>query len=83
MPTPIDPQVMKALSENLSKITFRKAFHLDPNRALSRAGIDPKALPEHMVEELAALSLEELNTLAKIKDRIGRIADDTNGYVVF
>lgn len=62
---------------------FRKSFATNPLFALERAGIKVTDMPSPVLDYLADLSLAELDVLGRISEQVKRLADDTQGYVVF
>jgi hypothetical protein len=74
-----------ALTNSLSKPTFRKSFVNDPLKALERAQIDSNDIPEAFLSTLASLSLEELTLLVDIKKSVdsGTVVAGTEGGFFF
>jgi hypothetical protein len=58
------------LAELLRDPKQRKAFWIDPEGALEKAGVKPGDVPESVLEILRDLSYEELRVLARVNARL-------------
>lgn len=80
---PTGPKDMRILTERLHSPVFRKSFAYNPLSALERAGISTANIPGAVLDSLAELSRDELDTLGRISAKLKDVVSDAEGYVVF
>ena len=75
---------LQPLASSLQDPLFRRTFAIDPEAALSQAGIPRETIPADILEVLIDLSPEELATLARVRRvlRAGNVPDDVIAEMV-
>ena len=83
---PMNTEVLRRLSEQMSRPGFRKSFFNDPYTAMERAGIAAADIPDQIIDVLSDLTLAELEVVAQIHSQFRNIKDvasDIKGGFLF
>jgi hypothetical protein len=72
-PPTLRSPALRSLVRSLTRPSFRKAFAVDPLRAIERAGLDVSGLPAGQLEVLAALPVDELDIVVSVLARLREV----------
>lgn len=79
MPRDSTASPIAGLSTNFRSLAFRRSFRVDPINTLGRVGIDTANMDRRLIDGLAELSPQELETLGDLQGRFEEF-DDAAGF---
>ena len=85
MPIHDSKSEMISLTKNMRSLSFRRSFKVDPINTLSNVGIDTKGIDRKVVDSLAALSPQELDSLSALQEKFEGSEDlaEFTGGIIF
>jgi hypothetical protein len=76
-PEPLN--TLEVIMRLIGQPASRTAFKADPPGAVGKAGGDPKAVPPKLIPTLAAMSDQELDTIARVNKALFAAGFETPG----
>ncbi len=83
--SPANVKAADALTEALRDVKFRSALSGadNPDQVANDVRVSPGDLPPGLLNTLSSLTEDELNAMANINAKAGKVASISNGYIYF